>query len=203
MTAQGHGVYVSIGLEALIHHFDSFFWFLPITFVVIQVVETSIKWNRKHLTSLKCMFLSCYLFIRVVFLYFFFVCSGNQYASAYWFVRANSLFSDNEKTQGVLCACFHIHNKSFSPHLQNFTKRANSSVCDLKLEAHVEYFDPDLVWSLLYVCFSASAEHALGVLYNCCFPVKSSADVTLILWFTDMPAKTKIFCQLLWQLPCM
>lgn len=109
MTAQGHGVYVSIGLEALIHHFDSFFWFLLITFVVIQVVETSIKLNRKHLTSLKCMFLSCYLFIRVVFLYFFFVCSGDQYASAYWFVRANSLFSDNEKTQGVLCACFHIH----------------------------------------------------------------------------------------------
>lgn len=83
----------------------------------------------------------------------------------------------------VSCVCMlsHTHNKSFFPHLQNFTKRANLSVCDLKLEAHVEYFDPDLVWSLLYVFFSASAEHALGVLYNCCFPVKSSADVTLIL----------------------
>lgn len=57
MTAQGHGVYVSTGLEALIHHFDSFFWFLLITFVVIQVVETSIKLNRKHLTSLKYMLL--------------------------------------------------------------------------------------------------------------------------------------------------
>lgn len=47
----------------------------------------------------------------------------------------------------------HTHKKSVFPHLQNFTKRANLSVCDLELEAHVEYFDPDLVWSLLYVFF--------------------------------------------------
>lgn len=59
----------------------------------------------------------------------------------------------------------HTHNKSFFPHLQNFTKRANLSVCDLKLEAHVEYFDPDLVWSLLCVFFFQQVQSMLWVCY--------------------------------------